>query len=484
MNVDPLLSTSNSSTDVILSDESANVMYEGSECFITLSSNRFTVEGKKNKRIYVKMVDVVGAAPRVMREKADGKILDVHCYGLEESGYCCCSSVMRKSKTLTLSFKDESDCISWCNAINCVSRGLSVLKDDLSNIQPPPSRNYLVFVNPVGGTGNALRIWERHTLPFLINAGVNYELVVTERANHAKDIMSTTDLTTVDAVVIVGGDGLIFEVVSGLMSRDDREQIMKTLKLAPIPGGSGNGLIKSILFECGEDYSPQNAAFLAVKGTAAPLDLSHVNTLHESHVSFLILGWGLISDVDILSEPYRWMGETRFDVYAVYRLLLKKLYRGRLSLYVENQDSAENRPPPTSREPISLPPIDQPLDTTSDSNWKVIEDDFVLVWILQTTHCSASMYSGPGASINDGLFTVIVVRDTGRCRLLSFLLGIESGGHMKDPSLEVYKATAYRLEPLTDEGLYTLDGEVVEYGPIQGVMQPAALQVLKTPARS
>lgn len=33
--------------------------------------------------------------------------------------------------------------------------------------------------------------------------------------------------------------------------------------------------------------------------------------------------------------------------------------------------------------------------------------------------------------------------------------------------VEVYWAKAYRLEPLTSQGLYSLDGEPIDYGPIQ-----------------
>jgi sphingosine kinase len=161
------------------------------------------------------------------------------------------------------------------------------------------------------------------------------------------------------------------------------------------------------------------------------------------------------------------------------RLMLKKLYRGRLSIF---QESVPNAPrdveaPAPLGAPLSLPPLSEPLDT-SDPRWKVIEDDFILVWVLQTSHCSASMYSGPGVTLNDGLFTIIVVRDIGRCKLLSLLLGIDDGKHMTD-DLEVYKAKAYRLEPLCEEGLYSLDGEVVEYGPIQGIVIPSAMRIMK-----
>ena len=53
-----------------------------------------------------------------------------------------------------------------------------------------------------------------------------------------------------------------------------------------------------------------------------------------------------------------------------------------------------------------------------------------------------------------------------------------AGTHFGNPALESVRATAFRLEPLTDAGIYSLDGEVVPYGPIAGRVLPAAAQVL------
>jgi sphingosine kinase len=167
----------------------------------------------------------------------------------------------------------------------------------------------------------------------------------------------------------------------------------------------------------------------------------------------------------------RWMGEMRFTVAAIYRLGVKKLYPGKLSMLLQSSAS-----PDSSSTELILPPISEPLDTTTGT-WKVIEDDFILVWVLQTSHCSSSMYSCPGASLNDGVLTILVVRNISRGSLLTMLLDIDSGGHINHPGVEVYKARAYRLEPHTEEGLYSLDGEVVEYGPIQGEVQPGAMRV-------
>lgn len=240
-------------------------------------------------------------------------------------------------------------------------------------------------------------------------------------------------------------------------------------------------MTKSILHESSEDFSPQNATFVALKGSSVPLDLSYVETKNHKHYAFLILGWGLISDVDILSESMRWMGEPRMTVAAVYFVLARRMYSGRLSMFT-GVNTKGSRPVSTAPEALFssattadensvLPPLHIPIPKVD--GWTVIESDFVLVWVLQTSHCSVSVHSGPGVTLDDGLFTIIVARDLSRFEMLQLLLGIEDGSHIDHPKVEVYKASAYRLEPLTEKGIFSLDGEVVEYGPIQASVLPS-----------
>jgi sphingosine kinase len=44
---------------------------------------------------------------------------------------------------------------------------------------------------------------------------------VTERVLHAKEIGQTVDTKQYDAIVTVSGDGLMHELVNGLLDRDD-----------------------------------------------------------------------------------------------------------------------------------------------------------------------------------------------------------------------------------------------------------------------
>ena len=76
-----------------------------------------------------------------------------------------------------------------------------------------------------------------------------------------------------DTVLVVSGDGLLYEAVQGIMARPDwREAIKVSLCIAP--GGSANGLSMSVLHRCGEAYGGLEAAFVCAKGVPMPFDIS------------------------------------------------------------------------------------------------------------------------------------------------------------------------------------------------------------------
>lgn len=57
-----------------------------------------------------------------------------------------------------------------------------------------------------------------------------------------------------DGIVIVSGDGLLFEVFNGLMKRPDASEAIR-IPIGVIPGGSGNGMAHAINYAVGYDAS-------------------------------------------------------------------------------------------------------------------------------------------------------------------------------------------------------------------------------------
>lgn len=67
--------------------------------------------------------------------------------------------------------------------------------------------------------------------------------------------------------------------------------------------------------------------------------------LFQITYSFLSVGWGLISDIDIESERLRSLGYQRFTIWTLHRLVNLRTYRGKISFlrktYSEQQNTAE-----------------------------------------------------------------------------------------------------------------------------------------------
>lgn len=136
-------------------------------------------------------------------------------------------------------------------------------------------RRFLVFVNPKSGQGLSPALYAKKVAPMLAAAGAAVEYVPTAHAGHATEVCAAHGLDGIDAVVAVGGDGLLYECVQGLASRSDADEVLARVALAPVPGGTGNGLAKTLLEASRERYDVTSAVFLLLKGTPKPVDLGH-----------------------------------------------------------------------------------------------------------------------------------------------------------------------------------------------------------------
>ena len=75
-----------------------------------------------------------------------------------------------------------------------------------------------------------------------------------------------------------------------------------------------------------------HAAFQLVKHRVSPIDLVAVDTCSGRRLySFLSVAWGIIADVDSESERFRSLGNARFTVGAVVRIIGRHASRLRCS---------------------------------------------------------------------------------------------------------------------------------------------------------
>lgn len=68
------------------------------------------------------------------------------------------------------------------------------------------------MVNPFGGRGLAWQWCKNYVLPMISEAGLSFNLIQTERQNHARELVQGLSLSEWDGIVTVSGDGLLHEV--------------------------------------------------------------------------------------------------------------------------------------------------------------------------------------------------------------------------------------------------------------------------------
>ena len=335
----------------------------------------------------------------------------------------------------------------WLQAINNTLRGFPV--DARAE-----TRRLQILINPISGKKQGRKIFAQ-VRPLLERSHLHFTVTETFSAEETRNFLQKMALEEIDSLVIVGGDGTIHEAIDCLMSRDDWQSAIQTT-IGVIPAGTGNGLCKSLLELSREPYDPISAAFLIAKGKKQPCDLVTFkqNTFKQNsrrYYSFLSLSWALASDVDIESERLRFLGYLRTDIYALMRILSLRSYKGRFS-FLPHSDG--KHPPCQSRE--------------WDGEWQVIEDEFILFWAMNTAWANHSMKAAPYAQLADGAMDVLLVRrGASRLELLSAFLRCAKGEHIFLPCMEYYKVRCFRLEPLTDRGILAIDGEQVNYSPIE-----------------
>ncbi|KAG7295795.1 hypothetical protein JYU34_020850 [Plutella xylostella] len=469
----------------------------------------------------------------------------------------------RERTTITLRFRsfdkyedNNKEAQKWRTTIKCLIAGQSV-----SHVPPVAEKKLLILLNPKSGPGKARELFQTKVAPILQEAEVPYDLHVTKYANYAREFVRTRNVYAWRGIVAVGGDGVLFEVINGMFERLDWQQALAEVPLAALPCGSGNGLARSICHLYNEPYIPQNLTGMSMalaRGKAAPMDVVRIETKSNIMFSFLSVGWGLLSDIDIESERLRAIGGQRFTVWAIARLLSLRKYKGVVS-YCKIKDIS-NIPKP--KQPLLLShsvshdgALDSPdaeafidcdentdvfttvngkrhqrvdswysvnsrrsaffstrgseyhsvTSSTSEmrspthacmhgpaprlpalvsqlpSHWVHLESEFVMVHIAYQSFIGEDFLFAPRAQLSDGIIWMLIIKaGISRSQLFSFLLSITSGGHadIETEYIKMVPVSAFRIVPEGTSGTLTVDGEQVEYGPIQGEIFPDIVNLL------
>ena len=439
----------------------------------------------------------------------DGKqVLQLEIISFEVCGYTSKTHYRKRTKNVLkfvpISLSSEAELQSnWVDKILLASRRFMqkeyICRKTCSDEELLAKKRVLVLLNPVSGKRTALKTFHNEIGPFLNEAGIEFELFVTERVGHARERLQIEPLSNWDALLLVSGDGLLNEALNGLLSREDAiDAIQKPLGI--IPCGSGNAIEGAILHFSREFFSPMNAAFVFIKGLYGSFQELDIGLCRQGdrHTFFcLAVNWGFSGDVDIESEVIRRIGEFRFVLGTLWRVMNRRIYRADVSYLPYTTDTKKMKsslavspnPKPgtenktdnehteieisktdtTETENITTP-SPKPEDN-DDKFWKHLQGPFTNIVATLCPLISHDLFIAPTHDLGCGYFTLVEMPyDTiSRMQILKLM------GNMKDDNMEGFallnfiKVKAFRLTPIFPaNGYLVVDGEVVPYEPCSG----------------
>ncbi|CAE6459648.1 unnamed protein product [Rhizoctonia solani] len=322
--------------------------------------------------------------------------------------------------------------------------------DELMNLaygDVPPRRRFKVFVNPAGGQGKGIQLFEKKVKPILLAAHGEVDTVITKYSKHALELAQECALDF-DALLTVSGDGLVFEVLNGFRKRPDAAEAF-SLPVCPIPAGSGNALSISLLGpKDGPDVAV--AALNAIKGRRMPYDLCSFTQDGETSVSFLSQAIGLMADLDLGTENMRWMGDARFIAGFLRGVASNKPCAMTLSIKVANRDKAKmvetlqefKAGPKLATNATSVPEHTENTiapryaeDDVNTPGWFTFDKPVLYVYSGTMTYVSRDLMAFPVALPSDGMVDITVQELVPRPLMVKMISGGETGEQFWLPTI-------------------------------------------------
>ena len=244
------------------------------------------------------------------------------------------------------------------------------------------------------------------------------------------------ELTTKpDALVVVGGDGMVNLGVNLVATTGT--------PLGIVPSGTGNDMSRGLSIPVGNTEAAIEALLEALTRPPRVIDA------------------GLVTHPDGSTSWYACVLSAGFDAIVNERANLMRWPRGRQRYNLA-----------LLRELAMLKPIRYRLELDGIAS----ETDAVLVAVGNNTSLGGGMLVTPDASLDDGLLDVLVVQPLSRTAFLRIFPRVFKGTHVTDPRVSISRARRIRIDA-ADIVAYA-DGERVAALPIEVEVRPGALRVL------
>ena len=267
-----------------------------------------------------------------------------------------------------------------------------------------------IIYNPTSGR-EAIRKNLPDVLEILENAGYETSAHATTGEGDAIEAARLAVERRYDLVVAAGGDGTINEVVNGMAEQEYRP------KLGIIPVGTTNDFARAL--QIPRDIVA--AAEIIAKGDRIPIDVGRMNEKYFINIG----GGGSLT-------------ELTYDVPSKLKTVL-----GQLAYYLKG---------------IEMLPSLKATNMCIEYDGKLFEGEAMLFLVGLTNSIGGFEKLAPNSSINDGMFSLLILTKTNLADFIRIASLALRGEHINDSKVIYTKAN--RIKVYSDEKvLLNLDGE-------------------------
>ncbi|WP_268952409.1 diacylglycerol kinase [Mycolicibacterium septicum] len=289
-----------------------------------------------------------------------------------------------------------------------------------------------VLTNPMSGHGNAPHAAER-AVAQLQRRGIDVCAIVGTDAAHARRLVDEALDRGTDALVVVGGDGVISLALQALATGD--------VPLGIVPAGTGNDHAREYRLPTGD---PVAAADVIADGHTETVDLGRIEDASGAVKWFgTVMAAGFDSLVSDRTNRMRWPhGRMRYNVAMLAEISKLRLLPFRLTF----DDGPE------------------------------IRTDLTLAAFGNTRSYGGGMLICPGADHSDGLLDVTMITSASRTRLIRLFPTVFKGTHVDLDEVTTKRARTIHVE---SPGINAYaDGDFALPLPVTVSAVPGALRLL------
>ena len=288
------------------------------------------------------------------------------------------------------------------------------------------AREIALLTNPHAGKGRGTRT-AACALPVLKEAGLNVRSLVGRDGDEARELAQRAVADGTDALVVVGGDGMVHLAVQALAGTDT--------PLGIIPAGTGNDVARYMGISRAD---PEVAAGVVARGVTRHIDLARCGATHF----VTVMAAGFDAKVNERANKMHWpRGQMRYNLATL----------------------AELR-------------VFEPLSYTLELDGDVQRVDAMLVAVGNGPSFGGGLRITHGAEIDDGLLDVVIIKTMSKLDLVRTYPKLYTGGHTKHRQYEHHRV---RSVTVAAPGVVAYaDGERVGALPLTVDIEPKALQVL------